>query len=177
MTAPQDPFASPGGEPAGQPPQAEPPAWQGAPQPGYGTPPPGAQPGFPPPSYGSPQFGMPPPPAGNRNGFGVAALVLGILSLVTWFLFVGGLFGVIAVVLGVIGRGRAKRGEANNGGMALAGLITGAVGVLLTILVIVGVAALWNSEEFSTVRECVEEAGSDQAAIDACAEQFEGDLQ
>src|SRR5688572_26315443 len=166
MTAPQDPFASPGGEPAGQPPQAEPPAWQAAPQPG-----------FPPPSYGAQQFGMPPPPAGNRNGFGVAALVLGILSLVTWFLFVGGLFGAIAVVLGVIGRGRAKRGEANNGGMALAGLITGAVGVLLTILVIVGVAALWNSEEFSTVRECVEEAGSDQAAIDECAEQFEGDLQ
>lgn len=168
MTAPQDPFASPGGEPAGQAPQAEPPPWQGAPQPGYGTPPP---------SHGAPQFGMPRPPAGNRNGFGVAALVLGVLSLITWFLFVGGLFGVIAVVLGAIGRGRAKRGEANNGGMALAGLIMGAVGVLLTILVIVGVAALWNSEEFSTVRECVQEAGSDQAAIDACAEQFEGDLQ
>lgn len=168
MTAPQDPFASPGGEPAGPPPQAEPPPWQGAPQPGYGTPPP---------SHGAPQFGMPRPPAGNRNGFGVAALVLGILSLITWFLFVGGLFGVIAVVLGAIGRGRAKRGEANNGGMALAGLIMGAVGVLLTILVIVGVAALWNSEEFTTVRECVEEAGSDQAALDACAEQFEGDLQ
>ena len=166
MTAPQDPFASPGGEPAGTPPQAEPPAWQGAPQPG-----------FPPPSYGAPQFGMPRPPAGNRNGFGVAALVLGILSLVTWFLFVGGLFGVIAVVLGVIGRSRAKRGEADNGGMALAGIVTGALGVLLTILVIVGVAALWNSEEFSTVRECVEEAGTDQAAIDACAEQFEGDRQ
>ena len=170
MTAPQDPFASPGGEPTGPPPQAQPPAWQGSP--GYGT-----QPGFPPPAYGQQQFGMPPVPAGNRNGFGTAALVLGILSLVTWFLFIGGLFGIVAIVLGALGRGRAKRGEANNGGMALAGLITGAVGVLLTILVIVGVAALWNTDEVTNLRDCLSEAGGDQQAVDDCSREFEDELQ
>ena len=175
MTAPQDPFATPGDEPAGPPPSSEPPAWPGS-QPGHAAPPYGSQPGFPPP-YGQQQFGMPPAPAGNRNGLGTAALVLGILSLVTWFLFIGGVFGIIAVVLGALGRGRAKRREASNGGMALAGIITGAVGVLLTVLVVVGVAALWNSEEFSNVRECLEEAGSDQEAIDDCARQFEDSVQ
>lgn len=153
MTAPQDPFASPAGEPAGPPPQQGPPAWQG-----------------------QQQFGMPPVPAGNRNGLGTAALVLGVLSLVTWFLFIGGVFGIVAVVLGVLGRGRARRGEASNGGMALAGLITGAVGILLTILVIVGVAALFNTEEFSNLTDCLKDAGSDQAAVDDCSRQFEDEL-
>src|SRR5687767_11476175 len=129
MTAPQDPFASPSGEPAGTPPPAEPPAWQGQQQPGNGAPAYGQQ-AYGQQAYGQQPFGMPPPPAGNRNGLGTVSLVLGILSLVTWFLFVGGLFGIIAVVLGFLGRGKAKRGEASNGGMALAGIITGALGIL-----------------------------------------------
>lgn len=164
MTAPQDPFASPGGD-AGPPPQSGPPAWQGQ-QPGYGAP-----------SYGEQPFGMPPVPAGNRNGLGTAALVLGILSLVTWFLFVGGLFGIVAVILGFLGRGRAKRGEASNGGMALAGLITGAVGILLTVLVIVGVAALFSTGEFSNLTDCLQDANGDQQAVDDCRRQFEDSLQ
>lgn len=172
MTAPQDPFASPGGEPAGPPPQSEPPAWQGQQQPGYGAPAYGS-----PPPYGSPQFGMAPVPAGNRNGLGTASLVLGILSLVTWFLFIGGLFGIVAVVLGALGRGRAKRGEANNGGMALAGLITGAVGILLTVLVIVGVAALFSTGEFSNLTDCLQDADGDQGAVDDCRRQFEDSLE
>ena len=176
MTAPQDPFASPGGEPAGPPPQGPPPAWQGEQQPTYGQQPPG-QPGYGQPGYGQQPFGVPPPPAGNSNGLGTAALVLGILSLVTWFLFIGGLFGVIAVVLGFLGRGKAKRGEASNGGMALAGIITGAVGILLTVLVIVGVAALFSTSEFSNLTDCLVDAGDDQQAVDECREQFEDSLQ
>lgn len=165
MTAPQDPFASPGGEPAGTPPPSQPPAWQGQ-QPAYGQP-----------AYGAPQFGMPPVPAGNRNGLGTASLVLGILSLVTWFLFIGGLFGIVAVVLGFLGRGRAKRREASNGGMALAGIVTGAVGILLTVLVIVGVAALFSTGEFSNLTDCLQDADGDQEAIDDCRRQFEDSLQ
>lgn len=164
MTAPQDPFASPGGEPAVPPTPSEPPAWQGQ-QPGYGAPP-----------YGQQQFGMPPVQAGNRNGLGTASLVLGILSLVTWFLVIGGLFGIVAVILGFLGRGKAKRREADNGGMALAGIITGAVGILLTILVIVGVAALFSTGEFSNLTDCLQDADGDQEAIDDCSRQFEDQL-
>lgn len=154
MTAPQDPFASPGGEPAGPPPQSEPPAWQG-----------------------QQQFGMPPVPAGRSNGLGTASLVLGILSLVTWFLFIGGLFGIVAVILGFLGRGKAKRGEASNGAMALAGLVTGAVGILLTVLVIVGVAALFSTGEFSNLTDCMQDAAGDPQAVEDCRKQFEDSLQ
>ncbi|MEX2289395.1 MAG: DUF4190 domain-containing protein [Mycobacteriales bacterium] len=126
-----------------------------------------------PPGHAGPgAFGEPVPRAA-RNGLGVAALVLGILSLVSWFLFVGGIFGVVAVVLGLVGRGRAKRGEATNGGMALAGVITGMVGVLLTILVIAGVVSLLGGGKLTNLTECLQQAGSDQAAIDRCAAEFE----
>lgn len=70
----------------------------------------------------------------RSNGFGVTALVLGILAVVTCYF--GLLFGVPAVIFGVLARGKAKRGEADNGGMALAGIITGAVGIVLSALFI-----------------------------------------
>ncbi|WP_424211528.1 DUF4190 domain-containing protein [Streptomyces sp. BI20] len=112
--------------------QGPPPPGYGAPGPdptAYGAPPYGAAP------YGLPYGGMPPyaPPA--RNGFGVTSLVLGIASLVlcvtSWFAFV---LGVLAVVFGVLGQRRVKHGEANNGGVTLAGIITGSVGTLLGLV-------------------------------------------
>ena len=159
MTAPQDPFAKPS-DPFTQP-------GDGAQQPGYGQ----QQPG----SYGQPPYGTAPGAHGapKKNGLGIAALVLGVLSLISWFFLIGGLFGLVAIILGVIGRGRAKRGEADNGGVALAGIITGALGLLLTVLVIAGVAALFGSGEFSNLTDCLSEAGGDQAAIDECSREFE----
>lgn len=165
MTAPQDPFATPSDPFARPGDAAQQPGGHGQ-QPGYGQ-----QPG----SYGQPPYGT--APSGHtgpkKNGLGVAALVLGILSLLSWFFLIGGLFGLVAIILGVLGRGRVKRGEADNGGIALAGILTGALGLLLTILVIAGVAALFGSGEFSNLTECLREAGGDQAAIDECSRQFE----
>ncbi|NEE60589.1 DUF4190 domain-containing protein, partial [Streptomyces sp. SID8455] len=39
--------------------------------------------------------------------------------------------GILALIFGIIGLGRAKRGEATNRGMALAGIITGSVGIVI----------------------------------------------
>jgi hypothetical protein len=172
MSTPQDPFATPGDDPSRQQSGQQPP-----PPPGYGqsVPESGQQPqGYGQPGYGQPAYGQPGGLHGpQKNGLGVASLVLGILSLFTWFFFIGGLFGLIAIVLGIIGLGRVKRGEANNRGMAIAGIITGALGVLLTILVVAGVAALFNSGEFSNLTECVNDAGGDQAAVEECTREFE----
>ncbi|MDQ3433081.1 MAG: hypothetical protein M3481_00085 [Actinomycetota bacterium] len=94
MTAPQDPFRTPGqgSTPGGSPGQP------GAPTPpGYGEPQGGSAPygNAPGPPYGSPPgsggFGAPPPPAGGRNGLGVAALIFGLLALVTSGTVVGGI--------------------------------------------------------------------------------------
>lgn len=163
MTAPQDPFGTPdqGSQPGGTP--------------GYGAPgqPPG-QPGYgaPPPSGG---YGAPPPGSGAvpRNGLGIAALVLGLLALFSSWTVVGGiLFGLLAIVLGVIGRGRAKRGEANNGGLALAGIILGALGLLISIGLIALGASLLNSDSVQNLQECLE-----QATTDAEVQQCQTDLQ
>jgi hypothetical protein len=73
-----------------------------------------------------------------RNGLGITALILGIIGVVTgiipFFFWVAGILGVIGLILGFVGRGRAKRGEATNGTMALWGIITSAVAMVLSIV-------------------------------------------
>ncbi|WP_405488328.1 DUF4190 domain-containing protein [Streptomyces sp. NBC_00096] len=115
------------GHPAAQPPAQQPP------YPGYG-----GHPGYPGdlgyPAGGYPGSGGYAPYAPKSNGFGVTALVLGIIAVVSCYL--GLLFGIPAVIFGVLGRGKARRGEADNDGMALAGIITGAVGIVISCLFI-----------------------------------------
>ncbi|MFD7238100.1 DUF4190 domain-containing protein [Streptomyces syringium] len=67
----------------------------------------------------------------DRDGAGTAALVLALASYVLTTVD-GGFFlvipvGIAAIVCGVVGVGRAKRGEASNGRMALVGLVLGSV--------------------------------------------------
>ncbi|MCX5268010.1 DUF4190 domain-containing protein [Streptomyces sp. NBC_00199] len=72
--------------------------------------------------------------AGDNNGTGVAGLVLGILAAVVFCLWpLAIVFGILGVVFGAIGRGKARRGEASNPGQALAGIICGAVGLVLAV--------------------------------------------
>ncbi|MFF2192902.1 DUF4190 domain-containing protein [Streptomyces sp. NPDC058157] len=106
--------------------------------PGY--PPPAGYPGTPgyPPAPGYPGYtGYHPYGPAPSNGFGIAALVLGILSVViciTSFFSIA--LGIAAVVFGVLGRGKANRGEATNGGVALAGTILGAIGIVLGAVIL-----------------------------------------
>ncbi|MEV1062088.1 DUF4190 domain-containing protein [Streptomyces sp. NPDC050263] len=72
--------------------------------------------------------------AGDSNGMGVAGLVLGILAAVVFCLWpLAIVLGILGVVFGAIGRGKARRGEASNPGQALAGIICGTVGTVLAI--------------------------------------------
>jgi hypothetical protein len=69
-------------------------------------------------------------PPSQRTGLGIASLVLGILSLCSsWVFICGGIFGVVAVVLGALGLNTKGRG------MAIAGIIMGVVALLLTLLI------------------------------------------
>ncbi|MGW2637887.1 DUF4190 domain-containing protein, partial [Streptomyces sp. NPDC001348] len=69
------------------------------------------------------------------NGMGTAALSLGILAAVCFWLWpLAIVLGILAVIFGVIGRGKARRGEATNGGQALAGVICGVAGIVLGLL-------------------------------------------
>jgi len=95
------------------------------------------QPGY------NPGYALPP-----SNGMAVASMILGILSIPMMFAYcVGTPCAIVAIVLGHIARGKARRGEASGEGMALAGLICGyasllLVGALIAIFAIfVGISA------------------------------------
>jgi hypothetical protein len=62
-------------------------------------------------------------------GFAIASLVLGILSLCgSASIFCGGILGVVAIVLGALGLNSKGKG------MAVAGIILGALGLILAIV-------------------------------------------
>lgn len=65
---------------------------------------------------------------GNTNGFAIAALVIGIISLLFNPLFIG---SILAIVFGVIGRKRATQR-----GMATAGIVLGVVSAVILIVFI-----------------------------------------
>ncbi len=122
-------------------------------QPGYGQQPYG-QPGYGQPQYGQPQYGQPAygqpqygQPARN-NGKAIAALWTGIGSIVLSFCCLG-FAGIVAIVLGVKARSeiRASGGQQEGDGMALAGIITGAIGIVLSVgLILLVVLAIANGD-------------------------------
>lgn len=83
-----------------------------------------------------------PAPGAPTSGMAVAALVLGIIGVVSSWCFIGLIPAILGVVFGVIGRKETTGPGAKSGrGMATAGLITGIVGLaIFVILVIVGAA-------------------------------------
>jgi hypothetical protein len=75
--------------------------------------------------------------AAPRNGLGIAALILGIIGVLSGFVrfyWVAGVLGIIGLILGLIGYGRFQRSEATNGATALWGIITGAVAVVFSFV-------------------------------------------
>jgi len=116
---------------------------QGYPQPyPQNSPPPYGQPG-PYPYAGYPPvqpWGAYPPPPGNPygypapgNGYAIAGLVLGILSIVFCFLSFGDIvFVALGFIFGGIGLNAARRSGAGRG-KALAGVICAGVGTLAAI--------------------------------------------
>jgi Domain of unknown function (DUF4190) len=128
-----------------------------------------------------PNYAAPPPPPGERRrgaGLAITALVFGILALLLCWTVVGGiLFGLVALILGFIASGRAKRGLAAGRGLAIAGIITGVLGLIISVaLVVVGVS-LFNSSGAKTLQQCVSDANGDQAKIQKCQDEFRRKLE
>ena len=101
----------------------------------------------------------------RRNGVGVAALVVGVVSLVlallVLFFPIAALLGLIAIILGFVGMGRASRGEADNRGQAIAGLVTGALGLALAVFFTISIGAFFaqHQNDFRQFGNCM--LGSD----------------
>lgn len=118
----------------------------GAAQPGYG----GPGYGYPPQGYGQPSFAPAP------NGKATAALITGIATLLMSWCCGAGILGVIAIVLGARARNeiRASGGRQTGDGLAIGGMVTGAVaivvGVLALVLIVVALARIGSDFPAST---------------------------
>ena len=97
------------------------------PPPGYGPPPPGyGAPGYgPPPGYGYPSPGYPPMWRRPTNTTAILALVLAFV------------FAPAGLVLGIIARKQIRQTGEEGDGLALAGIIVGAIATALFVLGIV----------------------------------------
>ena len=100
--------------------------------------------------YPSPSYG-PYPPYGQAVYWGVSydprryeanalggwALGLGIASIVANCFYFGLILGVPAIVVGVLGVGAANEGRASNKGLSIAGVVTGAIGTVISALYLI----------------------------------------
>ncbi|MBL7286070.1 DUF4190 domain-containing protein [Corynebacterium godavarianum] len=104
----------------------------------------------------------------KNNGMAIAALIVGILAMLAIITIVGGVFlGVIAIILGILGIRSAKKitGPGARKGMAIAGIVLGALALLLSVVIMfVGVGLVSN-----LVGEC-DHLVDDTAAYEKCVE-------
>jgi len=131
--------------------QNNPDPYGGAPQPSpYGSPHPGPAP------YGAPQYNPPGmsgygPPPGARppmDGVSIASFVLGLL----------GCTGLIALILGIVGISRTKNGQRRGRGFAIAGIVIGALDIVVAI--VLGIVVVFAAHTIVTpgnakVGQCV----------------------
>lgn len=155
----------------GPPPQQQgpPPQTYGSPYP-YGAPPYGNAPYGAPPHGGQP-YGAPPPPGYHAyvqpkagNGKAIAALVLGILSMIMfWTSIFDAVLVVPALIFGFIALHEANTRRSEGKGMAIAGLICAAVGgVVAIVITVVYVHAInqcggFDSNNSSSFNQCVQD--------------------
>jgi Domain of unknown function (DUF4190) len=119
----------------------------------------------------------PAPPATKGAGLAIASMVLGIIALLLcWIPIINNVAAVIALVglgLGIPAFIRARRGTHGGKGMAIAGLVTSLVGLVLVFATqALFVAAIDEAvEEVDRVSSAdappVESEGAEQAATDA----------
>ena len=160
QAAPQQPYGQPDYQAAPQQPYGQP-DYQAAPQQPYGQPDyqqqPYGQPDYQQPygqpqyqqPYGQPQYqqpyGMPMGNGGSAGkGFSVAALVLGLLGLITTLFIqtiVGIVLSILGVVFGVMGRSRSAAALGKPSGLATAGFVLSIISLSIAALVFLMVIA------------------------------------
>jgi predicted PurR-regulated permease PerM len=131
---------------------------------------------YPPYSSSQQQPYQPQQPLGS--GMAIAALVVGVLALVTFWTFVGGIvLGLVAIVLGVLALRRVRQGRAAGRGMAITGVVLGTLGLLLSLAFIALTVWVFNSSGGSTLTECMSNADGDQAKVRECQDEFQRNLE
>jgi hypothetical protein len=88
--------------------------------------------------------------------------VLGLVALAaTITIFGGAILGIAAAAMGLLARRRVKRGEANDGGLAMAGIVLGLVAIAASVFVI---WLVFGTELFNEgYQRCLDQRGGDCA--------------
>ena len=127
----------------------------------------------PPPSYGEqspgqPQYQQQPyqqpyaaAQSSGTNGAAVAALITGIIALLLSWIpainILGFLLAIVAIVTGFIGMKKANAPGGSGKGLAIGGLVTGILAILVTVLVYAGLAAIFSNPELQQQLEEIEQ--------------------
>ncbi|KAA0019410.1 DUF4190 domain-containing protein [Antrihabitans cavernicola] len=173
--SPQGPY---GQQPYGQQPYGQQPHGQ---QP-YGQQPYGQQPyGQPPqaPPYysgGGPPYGQQPQQGGS--GLAIGALICAIIGILTCWTVIGGIvLGIVALILGLIARSKAKKGESGGAGMSLAAVILGLLAIVLSIVLIVVGVGLFKKAGGDDLIDCMNKAGNNSSEQQKCADEFKTNIE
>ena len=114
-------------------------------------------------------------PESYRNGMGTGALVVGaiglVLAVLVIFFPIAFVLGILALIFGVVGVRRAGRGEASNKGNAFAGLVCGALALVLAVSIgaRLGSDVFDDSGEFQEFWTCITSAPAERE-LQRCGE-------
>lgn len=82
-------------------------------------------------SYGYPYAYPPMPPMPLPNGMAITGMVLGIVGAVTALFYVGIVIGIVGLIFSIIALRAVGRREAGGRGMAVTGLVTSIVAIII----------------------------------------------
>lgn len=109
----------------------------------------------------------------QTNGVALAAMILGILALLGLvFILPGFILGLIALILGIMGvrRANAIAGPGARRGMAITGIVTGAISLILSALMLIFGFSVAKQLVDDGVFEACEQYQDDDEQLQACFE-------
>lgn len=115
----------------------------------------------------------PEPGRQQNNGIALAAMILGILALLGLvFILPGFILGLIALILGIMGVRRASvmGGSGARKGMAITGIVTGAISLILSALMLIFGFSVAKQLVDDGVFEACEQYENDDEQLQACIE-------
>lgn len=119
-------------------------------------------------------YGYAPEPGHQQNnGVALAAMILGILALLGLvFILPGFILGLIALILGIMGvrRANAIAGSGARKGMAITGIVTGAISLILSALMLIFGFSVAKQLVDDGVFEACEQYQNDDEQLQACFE-------
>lgn len=119
-------------------------------------------------------YGFEPAPTQQRNnGVALAAMILGILALLGLvFVFPAIILGIIALVLGIMGVRKASsiQGPGARKGMAITGIVTGAIALILSVLMFIFGFSIAKQLMDDGVFETCEQFQNDNEKFQTCIE-------